>query len=153
MIEARSHAACAVFEGNVIVAGGWCNEGRDTDSVESYDVIGDEWSPMANMVECKMDHSLVVVKDKLYVIGYLYPCEIFDNYCKKFVVLKMPTEQEYFFLLYYRQTLLIGQKIYFFEDEDGSAIYYDVDKGDCSYELCDVTKDLRHYACVTVPWL
>ena len=46
MNEARSNAACAVFEERIVVSGGWSNKEGVLNSVESYDVFPDKWSTM-----------------------------------------------------------------------------------------------------------
>ena len=44
---------------------------------------------MPNMVNSHCFHSLVAVKDKLFVISdKKFSCEVFDEVCKKFVTLK-----------------------------------------------------------------
>ena len=77
--ERRERAACAVFEESIVVSGGY-NNNFNSKTVESYDVIADTWSPMPSMIRYHSHHSLVVVKNKLFVIGSsIYGCEVFDN--------------------------------------------------------------------------
>ena len=65
---------------------------NDLNTVESYDVFGDKWLPMPNMMNNHYDHSLVVVKNKLFVIDCgRNNCEIYDNVFKKFVSFKHST--------------------------------------------------------------
>ena len=63
MNEARRWAACAVFEGRIVVSGGRDNNRNELNKVESYDVIADEWSPMPNMINRHSFHELVVVRN------------------------------------------------------------------------------------------
>ena len=87
MNEARGNAACVVFQGNIVVLGGIDNDDNSMNTVESYDVLANKWTPMPNTINNYTFHSLVVVKDKLFVIGKgIESCEVFDNACKKFVV-------------------------------------------------------------------
>ena len=65
MNEARRDAACTVFEGRIVVSGGLDINYNKLNTVDSYDVIADEWSPMANMIQSKRYHSSVVVRNKL----------------------------------------------------------------------------------------
>ena len=77
MTVERRHAACVVFQGNIVVSGG-DNIYNDLSSVESYDVYSNKWSPMPRMINVQSNHSLVNVKDKLFVIGHgENRCEIF----------------------------------------------------------------------------
>ena len=163
MKEVRYHAACAVFEENVIVAGGWDINENDLRSVECYDVIADEWSPMPNMIESKCGHSLVVVKNKLFVIGRGTKInEVYDKNCKKFVALKSPqifpsrnfvgmrSQSEIY--LWLNKAISIGSKIYAVQDFKSSIFCYDVDKDEWTVDQCDiVNKNLGRFACVKVP--
>ena len=67
--EARSNAACVVFDERIVIAGGMNKNYNKLDTVKSYDVLPDKWSPMPNMNSGKRLHSLVVVKNKLFVIS------------------------------------------------------------------------------------
>ena len=77
------------FEERVVVTGGYTFEAFLTTTVEAYEHLSDTWIPMPNMLEPKNPHSLVSVKNKLFVIGNLYgkpSCEVFDS-SRKFVAL------------------------------------------------------------------
>ena len=74
--------------------------------VESYDVLSDKWSSMPNMINSHSYHSLVIVKDKLIVIGRRRDiCELFDNVCKVFIAFK-PCFTDYFL----RNAMSIGNR-------------------------------------------
>ena len=89
MNVARYHAACVVYQGSIVVSGGLDINDNDSSSVESYDVFADEWSTMPDMLSSKSFHSLVVAKDKLFVVGYGRDiCEVYDSTSKKFVAIK-----------------------------------------------------------------
>ena len=84
--RSKLNAACAVFEGNVVVAGGWDKGFNKLGSVAIYDVIADKWWSMPNMVSGKSGHSSVVLQNKLYVIGAVdVACEVYNKTSKKFV--------------------------------------------------------------------
>ena len=141
-------AACSVFEGNVVVCGGQGNDGDDLNSVESYDVIADKWSPMPSMTSSKSRHSLVAVKNKLFVIGCgTDTCEVFESSNKKFVAIKSQSTN----YLCLNQVISIGSKIYAFQDEKSSMFCYDVDKDEWSEESCEVTGNLIKCSCVKLP--
>ena len=170
MNNTRRGAACTVFEEKIVVSGGYGHDNNiKQKSVESYDVTGDEWSPMPDMVNGKVSyHDMVVVKNKLFVISSVADdCELFDNTCKKFVTLKSPHMSVVFL-----EAIPIGSKIYVFQsdscnksfsignlifknpfqDEAPSMFCYDVDKDEWSEMPCDATKNLEHFSCVKVPW-
>ena len=80
MNEARSNAACAVFEEKIIVSGGLDDNYNFLNSVESFDVLPDNWSTMPNMNSGKSEHSLVVVKNFTIVFSFRnYKQLVFNN--------------------------------------------------------------------------
>ena len=141
----RSQAACAIFERNVVVAGGFDYiNNTQLSTVESYNVANDTWAPMPSMIEKRSSHSLVVVKRKLFVIGgsRTQPnCEFFDNVCKKFVALKSIS------LRHKRvEAVSIGNKILVVEPLRRTLLSYDVEKDECSEEPCSAIEDLVNFA-------
>ena len=148
MNEAREDAACAVFEGRIVVSGGYDNNDNKLNTVESYDVIADDWSSMPNMNDSKYWHSLVVVKRKLFAIGCGTDiCEVFESSNKKFVSIKSPSTN----YLCLNQVISIGSNIFAFQDNYSSIFCYDVDKDEWTKESCEITEQLDSYACVKVP--
>ena len=124
--------------------------GEKLNTSESYDVVGDIWSPMPNMTERRVCHSLVVVKSKLFVIGITGmwntdACEIFDSISNKFVALKCPHS------LRRNRAFSIGTKIFIFEHNRSFIVTYDVDKGEWSKEMCEATENLLCFSCVRLP--
>ena len=149
MDQAREDAACAVFEGNIVVCGGNNDNNRDSlNTVESYDVIGNEWSPMPNMINGAAFHSLVVVKNKLFVIADVTKaCEVYESSGKKFVAIK----SKLFFQLS-NKVINVGNKIYVFSnDYSTSVLCYDVEKNEWSEDSCEIINDLVDYSIVNIP--
>ena len=92
-------------------------------------------------------HNLVVVKEKLFVVGKEPNFfEVFDNVCKKFVSLKQPP------CINFNKSVAIGNKIVVFQENRTTILCYDVDKDEWSEESCEVTKDLSNFSCVKLPW-
>ena len=146
MNEIRSDAACAVFEERVVIAGGSRDGRNQLSSVESYDVIADEWSPMPNMINRKTRHGLVVVKSKLFVVGErLNDCEVFDNNFKHFVSLKTPGRDVY----YLYKAIPFGSKFFVFADRLKAVWCYDVDTGKWSTKYHP--HNMLYYSCVKIP--
>ena len=143
MNEARGDPACAVFQGRLVVSGGYSKTSGYLNTVEAYDVFANEWSPMANMNERTDDHKMVVVGDKLFVIPHgTYSCDVFDNASKKFVALRCPFE---FFR--YCRVVAIGETIYVF-DRNSSIYCYDVNENKWSVESCGATENILGFSCV-----
>ena len=93
-------------------------------------------------------HSLVVVKNKLFAISLkALTFEVFDNTSKTFVILSPPT------LKYSCKVISIENKILFFKNYQNRISFYDVDKNEWSEKQCEVTKNLRSFSCVKIPYL
>ena len=150
MNEARSIAACVVYDERIVVCGGMYNNFNDLNSVESYDVLRDKWSKMPNMNSGKYHHSLVVVKNKLFVISKRKnECEVYDNLCKKFISIKSPK----FDLSSPIRAYSIGKNIFALQAKCSKIVIYDSDKNEWSEESCEVTRNLRGFSSVKVPCL
>ena len=79
---------CAVLKENIFVCSGRSVNHFGKNLLYSYDVFADKWLPMLNKTNHKGFHSLVVLKDKFFVLGdYKCNCEVFNNNCKKCVAL------------------------------------------------------------------
>ena len=99
MLEPRYSAACVAYEGKVIVSGGISEKFEQMKTVESYDAHSDTWSPLPSMINSRSDHSLVVVKNKLFVVGKLQDAiEVYDKTCGMFVCFKTTPLSKQFFL-------------------------------------------------------
>ena len=70
MKKARRDTACVVFEGRIVVSGGYSSvDSQILNTVEVYDVFADEWSTMTSLNRRRRWHQMVVVRDNLFVIG------------------------------------------------------------------------------------
>ena len=148
MNEAKDSVACAVFEGKIVVSGGCDNNNDKLNTVESYDVIADKWSSMPNMIGSKSLHSLVVVRNNLFVIGFGDDtCEVLEKNNKKFVALKSSLVE----FVDLNKTISIGNKILVYRNNTATILSYDVDKNEWSEESCKVTKHLEYYSRVKLP--
>ena len=93
MNVARYQAACTVFEGKVVVSGGF-RRGffkKSIKSVEAYDYYVNKWTNLPDMVEGRSDHAAVSMGNKMFVIGgdHNLNCEIFDSFSRNFCALKL----------------------------------------------------------------
>ena len=143
----RQCSACAVFEGNIVVSGGYTNDVDELNSVESYDVFADKWSPMPSLIDAKAEHSSVAVKDKLFVIGReKNNCEMFDRVCERFVSLNAP------FAIGLHETITIGKNIKILRQSNPYAICYNVENDEWSTEPCKITENRVDFSCAKFPW-
>ena len=134
MREERSVAACGVFGGDLIVCGGFAGVDENfgiLKSVESFNRESNKWSPMPSMNEGKYYHSLVVAKNKMFVIGNgKSRFEVFDKNFKKFVILKSPEIPTDLFASV--KTTSFGNKIVVVGKNSSVAYCYDINEGEWS---------------------
>ena len=150
MKNVRSSAACAVFGERIVVSGGMDNNLDTLNSVESFDVAADTWSSMPRMIQARISHSLVVIKEKLFVIGghlSYGSCEVFDRICTKFISLKCLVSFSS------NKALSVGTKIFIFQNNKPVIVSYDVDKDDWSEEPCEAAKFKYYRSFVKLPKL
>ena len=148
--ETRNEAACAVFEGRVVVSGGEREEKLRT--VEAYDHVADSWLYMPNMNKGRSHHKSVAIKNKLFVVGSDTPmCEVFDSNCNKFVLLKSPETWDKFFDLPNYATS-IGSKLVIFGCEKLIIFFYDVINQKWSEKPLEEINDIDGFPCAKVPW-
>ena len=83
--------ACAVFEGKIVVTGGW--NGIKLKSVEAYDHHENKWTLLPDMIEKRCYHSTVSMGNKLFVTaGPLdITWEVFDSITRKFTLIRYQT--------------------------------------------------------------
>ena len=150
MNGAKYDAACATFEGKVVVSGGYNNGSLNT--VEAYDHVADSWTYMPNMIEERFGHKSVAMKNKLFLVeGYAErPCEVFDSTCNKFVLVKSPPVP---YLSEPSDIILIASKLYIFRDYLSTILIYDVENDNWSRKYCEVTDNLGGYCCSKSPQL
>ena len=151
MHQSRYDVACTVFDGNVLVSGGYIDE-RDhfasTNTVEVYDHVADTWSYMPNMVERRLNHKLVAIKCKLYVVGDpRIRYEVFDKLTNKFVFMKSSP------LLFNTKAaaVSIGNKIAVFGRRSYTVVFYDTENDEWYDEPCETIKDLWIDFCIKIP--
>ena len=148
----RIHAASTVFEGRVVISGGY-NDNGILRTVEAYDHVADEWSYMSSMINKSYQHDMLAISNKLFAIGCGEDydiCEVYDSICKKFVVLNChPT----FFDGFNDTTITIGRKIMVIRNPSRKVAIYDVDKNEWSEESFKDTKYYRNFNCLKIPSL
>ena len=142
---ARFFAACAVFQGKMVVSGGGVHNLRyETRENEVYDHVADAWTPMASLVNANSNHSLVPVKNKLFVVSNKQ-CEVYDGTADKFVVIKsyenLPRSSRFTTL----RATCIGNKIVVFGRNLSAVAFYDTEKDEWYEEACSF-HDTSNYA-------
>ena len=145
MNSARSHLACSVFEGRIVVSGGYNREILNT--VEAYDHVGDTWENMPNLINTRFCHKSVAVKNKLFVIGGLIRngVEVFDSTANKFAILEQPTSFSWFILYEPFGVITVGNKLYVFQ-RNSDAKTYDFENNEWSVKTCEATEYLKYFS-------
>ena len=145
MGEARRSAACAVYEGGIVVCGGdEGEEGPEHDTVERYDVTTDRWTPLPRMTTEKSDHGAAVIGRNYYVISRWDGCEVYDGGC--FTALKGPNWE---LGRGDAKVVTVGRAIVAFHRK--SSFVYDVDEGEWTGEEFEVDCTLLRASCLSVP--
>ena len=155
MNEGRIEAAVAVFEERLVVAGGFPQKNNPvaSASVEAFEHASNTWASMPPMVIPRNGHTLVAVKSKLFVFGFMTEVfEVYDSRAKKFAILKYPSrfagENE---LKRINGAVQVGGKIIIFRAFSTKVTVFDLDKGKWSEEICEATKDLMDFNCLKLP--
>ena len=158
MNDARSEAACAVFEGRIVVSGGKNNNNLNgVNTVEMYDHITNTWSFMPNMIKRRVDHSSAAINNKLFVFGSRYgngkeTFEVFDSTCKKFVFIKQKRNSFKLRLNNIVESFCIEGKLVLLGNWWSSTVLcYDVDVDEWSEEPFKATRNTAGYGCSLVP--
>ena len=128
--QARSFADCCVFQGKIVVSGGYqINNNKNLRAVEAYDNVERTWSRMPSLIEGRYHHKSIAMRNKLFVVGgpRTANCEIFDSTCNKFVLLKSTSKYLRSHLAYPDVVFSVGSKLIIFDDEETILIYDSVD--------------------------
>ena len=145
MNEARSSAACTVFEERIVVTGGWGNYSI-LKTVEAFDYIANEWTYMPSMIERAFDHALVAIKNKLFAIGARKTfLEVYDSASNAFVSIKNQIRRypahnfsEY---AWFTHAMGMAGKVFIFSLESSEVRCYDSDRGEWSNLPCSTATD------------
>ena len=104
--------------------------------IETYDILQivykiSNWQNLSQITTAKYYHSLVVAKNKMFVIGNgKSRFEFFDDSWKKFVILKSPEVPTQMYTSV--KTTSFGNKIVVVEKNSSVAYCYDINKGEWS---------------------
>ena len=152
MNDNRLHAASTVFEGRVVIAGGYNDDGI-LRTVEAYDHVADEWSYMPSMINESYKHNMIAISNKLFAIGCSRTfniCEVYDTFCKKFVVFNShPTIFDHI----NHKSITFSRKIMVIKNCSSKVAIYDSDKNEWFKESSKITNDIWNFYCIKIPSL
>ena len=155
MKVARQFPSCAVFEGKIVVSGGYNNiNDGDLNTVEAYDHIDDSWTNMPSMIEERSSHKSLAIENKLFLIGgfrFNRSIEVFDSHCNQFVLLKDHPEGLSNYIFNNSNVLSIGNKIVIFSNEEGCVVIYDAEINKWEKKSCEATKNIELFSCAILP--
>ena len=66
---AREFAACTVFEGKIVVTGGYNYVHSELKSVKAYDYYKNKWTYLPDIIEKRCNHAVVSMGNKMFVVG------------------------------------------------------------------------------------
>ena len=120
----RLWPACVVHGGRIVVSGGCSQRGRIENSTEAYDRCANQWSPMPEMVEERIFHASLSIRNKIYMIGER-SCEVYDDRSGVFAAVK---NQPKILRLTNSHVILhatVGDKMVFFHDDLLKPCFFD----------------------------
>ena len=153
MNDYRIHAASTLFEGRVVISGGF-NAGEGyLRTVEAYDHAVDKWSYMPSLVNESSEHELIAISNKLFAIACgedsdIY--EVYDSICKKFNVLNSHPP---FFDGSHHTSISVRGKIIFFRSGSSKVAIYNVEKNEWSEKTFEVTENICNFYSLKIPSL
>ena len=154
MSQPIRNSACSVFEGRIVVSGGF-NINDSLKIVEAYDHVGDTWSSMPNMIENRFGHKSVAVKNKLFIVGGINTVsfEVYDSNTEKFSLLKEPQLGIRKVLYEPMEALTVGRKIFVFKVfmYKTSVLIYDLDKNEWSEKTCEAKENAENFSFAKLP--
>ena len=156
MNKARTQAACAVFEGRIVISGGFINDiflNNITNTVEAYDHVANKWSSMPSMIEIRHSHKSVSRKSKLFVIGgYSKTSEVFDSHSNKFSLLKpIPFNETILSGEKLTGVISIGPKLMIFLEGSSTMVCYDPENDEWSEESFELFEYSSDRAVMKIP--
>ena len=151
----RYSAACTVFDGKIVVSGGFNNYFGQLSSVESYDHHENKWTNLPDMIEARDNHAAVSNGDKMFVIGGddNLTSEAFDIVSRKFTCIKQLIIPETFTCTMY--AVSIGYKIIVFPRLNGleykKCLNYDVLTDKWETKEIELVSTRRVHSCSRLP--
>ena len=135
MNKERGDTSSAVFQGKVVVTGGYIDRRFSSGflkSVEAYCFHENKWTQLPDMLKERSEHSTVSIENKMFVIDF-NDLEVFDCITNKFTIMKSNLNTKNIFYLFSKIcVIVIGYKIHVFkviyseEKERFSTFCYDV---------------------------
>ena len=157
---ARSSAACAVFEGAVVVSGGLVQYDfpstgpfvASTNTVRAYERESNTWFEMPKTVSDKCRHALVAAPErgKLFAVGTFNPCEVFDRAAGSFAVVKRLARIDHFSNERVK-AVRVGSRIAVFGGKCSTIVFYDLDADEWSEEAREFLPGVQYHAGFKVP--
>ena len=154
--ELGLNKASAVFQGRVVVSGGFVVENNVNETlrnVEEYDVINNAWSVTGRMIGAREGHQMAAVRSKLFFIGgHEETCEVYDSKSDKFTLVRLPEEFSDHFI-YPTGVVSVGDTLVVFGDEQKEVLFFDAKQNEWSHEDLEIFKNLSGFGCTKVPRL
>ena len=140
MNERKDDLACTVFDGKIVVSGGW-NSRSDLKSVEAYDHHDDKWIFLPDMHFERYEHSAVSMGNKMFIIGGFVQgnsCEVYDKISQKFSCITSPEVDMLYVRNVVNQPYCVGNKIVLITGWYENTVHfsvYDVDESSWSTQV------------------
>ena len=182
IMELREGSACTVFEGKIVVSGGFRKEIIPNrvypggmvnlcllqrliylNTIEAYDYHENKWSCLPSMLSPRVNHTAVSISNKMIMIGgNSENSEIFDSITRKFTYIKTFPKWVGKSKIYLPhrfnnpyQVVDIANKIYFFciKNMKVKVYRYDVRNDSFTFVTSRKTESLGKFSCIKVPMI
>ena len=152
MREAKDDASCSVFEGKLVVSGGFADYQEGIKTVEAYDHVANTWTYMPDLVDGRYQHRSCAMKNKLYIIsGSAHSLEVYSSYCNKFELLKPPKNSLNCICGIADGAVLVGNKIVLLFGGSKRCLIYNVETADWSEESVQLLENIYYVSTVKLP--
>ena len=149
MMKHRQLAACSVFEGKIVVTGGY-DDYNSFKSVEAYDYYENKWTYLPDMIKHKSSHAQVSMGNKLFVFKEKQDdilSEVFDSVSRKFTLFQPYNSRQGY--CSHVQAFSVGCNIvaFSYHFEYTGIFIYDVQNNRWRNHVKDL-QNLRYVSCV-----
>ena len=149
--EKRFSPACTVFEGKIVLCGGYNYNSGTLKSVVAYDYYENKWTDLPDMNERRIYHASVSMGNKFFVIGRYdtLSSEVFDSISRKFTFLRSTNLNANKYISV--QAVSIGNNIVLFfstGNHETKVYVYDVINNHCREVYVNCLENLIYFSCV-----
>ena len=120
--------------------------------MEAYDHAADTWSNMPSMIRDRAEHSLVAVRNKLYVFGGgTAEFEVYDSLNEHFSILEPPALLLNINHSEINNAFSFGNKVFILKNRSATLTTFDYVNQEWKEEPYECTEYIESYGCLKLP--